>query len=56
MLRYPSPLLFSYELVRTLRARVEKAVGTMVDARLEAAGDDHNAVASITNEVLNSTE
>ncbi|XP_064387617.1 protein broad-minded-like isoform X2 [Halichondria panicea] len=46
----------SYELVRTLRARVEKAVGTMVDARLEAAGDDHNAVASITNEVLNSTE
>ena len=49
----------SYELVRNLQGRVENAIGSLVDSKLESSvveGDGHNTVAQITDDVLNSHE
>ena len=52
-------LVASYELVRTLHARVEDAVGTLVKGKVEERiqeGEGQEKVAQIADEVINSKE
>ena len=54
-----TPRVCSYELVRQLQRKVEAAIGPLVESKLEERPlqeDGHSAVASITEEVLNSQE